>query len=350
MKNRLKTLRQVGAGLLVLAILVSFLSVGALAVGGFSDVRDGDWFAAPVLWAVRSGITNGTSDVTFSPEQICSRAQILTFLWRAADEPQPQIFCPFYDVSEEMYYYDAATWAYENGLVEGMLFSANLMCTRADVVTYLWKLAGMPDTAPAVFSDVPAMSQWAQPVAWAVNCGITNGMGEGSFSPQGVCTRGQIVTFLYRAFVETSAMDGGDSGQNIEAPKRESSVSQNEAAEVLYSLQSAYPEGTWWNIDSSYSSEVLGLTYAGCAGFALYCSDLIFGDLPITDVHSDFDRIRIGDMVRDEAGYHTVIVLEKYEDSIVVLEGNYNDTVHWNREIYRTDPEFYNFTVTTRYP
>ena len=91
------------------------------------------------------------------------------------------------------------------------------------------------------------------------------------------------------------------------------------------------------------------MTYSGCAGFALYCSDLIFGDLPITDVHSDFDRIRVGDMVRDEAGRHTVMVLEKHEDSIVVVEGNYNGTVHWYREIFRTDSEFYYFNVTTRY-
>ncbi|MBQ9968100.1 MAG: S-layer homology domain-containing protein [Oscillospiraceae bacterium] len=346
MKKTYDRIGRAGSCLLILAILMSLLSVSIFAVGGFTDVRDGDWFAEPVLWAVDDGITNGTTALTFSPNDTCTRAQILTFLWRAAGEPTPLMYCPFYDVAADAYYCEPAAWAYENGLVEGMLFEGSAPCTRADVVTYLWKLSGSPYAAPAAFADVPAYASYSQAVSWAVGNAITNGTGNGLFSPQNTCTRGQIVTFLYRAFVENEAQTAAPSW---EAPAS-GGITQSYASEILQGLLSTYPEGTWWDIETSYTSTVLNMTYSGCAGFALYCSDLIFGDLPITEVHSDFDRIKVGDMVRDESGRHTVMVLEKQTDSIIVVEGNYNDTVHWYRQMYRTDPEFYNFTVTTRYP
>lgn len=312
----------------------------------FADVRDSDWFAKPVSWALRRDITNGTTATTFSPYETCTRAQIITFLWRAAGEEEPSVFCPFYDVSESDYYYKAATWAYENSLVEGYIFSGNGPCTRADVVTYLWKLEGMPYAAPASFADIMHGDPWEMAVSWAVSEGITEGTGNGMFTPFGICTRGQIVTFLYRAF-EKEAEQAPSETPSANDP---GSVSQSRAAQILNSLRASHPEGTYWGIDTTYSSEALGLAYAGCAGFALYCSDLIFGDLPISEVHSDFDRIKAGDMVRDVNGYHTVIVLEKRADSIVVVEGNYNGTVHWDRVMERYASEFYSFTVTTRYP
>lgn len=349
MNDRYHLVGRSGACLLILAMLISLLSTGVFAVGGFTDVREGDWFTEPVLWAVNESVTNGTTETTFSPNETCTRAQILTFLWRAAGEPEPLMFCPFYDVPVDAYYCDPATWAYENGLVEGILFEGSAPCTRADVVTYLWKLSGRPTAAPAVFADVPAYASYSQAVSWAVTSGITNGTGAGLFTPSGICTRGQIVTFLYRAFVENDTRTTAPESVWETAPS-DGNVSQSTAAQILYGILDTYPEGSRWDIDSSYTSEPLKMAYSGCAGFALYCSDLIFGDLPITDVHSDFDRIKVGDMVRDEAGRHTVMVLEKQENSIIVVEGNYNGTVHWYREMYRTDPEFYNFTVTTRYP
>lgn len=346
MKHRYIFTGRIGACLLILTMAVSLFSVGAFAVGGFTDVREGDWFAEPVLWAVDDGITNGTTATTFSPNDTCTRAQILTFLWRAVGEPTPELYCPFYDVTSDAYFYEPAIWAYENGLVEGVLFEGDLPCTRGDVVTYLWKLEGCPSSAPAAFMDVPAYASFAQAVSWAVSNAITNGTGNGLFSPQDTCTRGQIVTFLYRAFEEN---DTYTAESDREAPLS-GGVSQSYAAQILQGVLSTHPEGTWWDIESSYASAALNMAYSGCAGFALYCSDLIFGELPVTEVHSDFDRIKVGDMVRDVNGYHTVIVLEKHDDRIVAVEGNYNDTVHWNRVIYRTDSEFYNFTVTTRYP
>ena len=164
-------------------------------VGGFSDVLDNDYFAQPVLWAVEQKVTSGTSATTFSPDATCSTAEALTFLWRASGSPAPAGSDAA--VSAGQYYTDAVNWALEQGLTG--TFTADAPATRAAMVTYLWKLAGSPDAAPASFSDVPAGADYAQAVAWAVAEGVTSGTGDNAFSPDGVCTRAQIVTFLYRA-------------------------------------------------------------------------------------------------------------------------------------------------------
>lgn len=173
-------------------------------VGGFSDVKEGDFFAEPVLWAVDKGVTTGTGDgSTFSPENTCSVSEIITFLWRAKNAPAPTIANPYTDGSADGWFQDAAVWAYENGLTADGAFPAGEPCTRAMVVTYLWKLAGSPAASGSEFSDVSADAPYAQAVAWAVSEGITTGTGDGTaFSPDKTCTRGEIVTFLYRALAE----------------------------------------------------------------------------------------------------------------------------------------------------
>ena len=168
---------------------------------GFSDVGQGDYFAEPVKWAVEKGITTGTSATTFSPNETCTTAQILTFLWRANGSPAPTISNPFSDVAAGDYYRDAAVWAYEKGLVSGSAFGGDTPATRAATVTYLWKLAGSPDVSAASFSDVAETADYAAAVAWAVKEGVTSGTGADTFSPDEACTRGQIVTFLYRAYI-----------------------------------------------------------------------------------------------------------------------------------------------------
>ena len=164
-------------------------------VGGFTDVKTGDYFADPVLWAVEKKITAGTSATTFAPNATCTQSQILTFLWRAKGEPKPTG-----TVSGTQYYATAAQWAKEQGLTDN--YSAEADCTRAMVVTYLWKLAGSPKTGTSNFTDVSANADYAQAVAWAVEQDITSGTGNGQFSPNSTCTRGQIVTFLSRAFAK----------------------------------------------------------------------------------------------------------------------------------------------------
>lgn len=169
------------------------------AATGFSDVAANAYYANAVKWAVEKGITAGTSPTTFSPNDTCTTAQILTFLWRANGSPEPTIQNPFTDVKESDYFYKAAVWAYEKGMAEGQSFGGNNPCTRSATVTYLWKLEGSPVGAPSVnFSDVGTNANYTEAVAWAVTMGVTAGTSETTFSPDATCTRGQIATFLYR--------------------------------------------------------------------------------------------------------------------------------------------------------
>lgn len=179
-------------------LLTNAANATSATVGGFTDVKTGDWFAEPVKWAVGRGITTGTSVTTFSPNNTCTKAHILTFLWRAKGEPMPTVTNPFSDVKDRSYYYNAALWAYENGLVSGSSFKPDSPCTRAQTVTYQWKLAGSPAAPAAAFTDVSSTADYAAAVAWAVEKGITTGTSATTFSPNDTCTRGQIVTFLYR--------------------------------------------------------------------------------------------------------------------------------------------------------
>ena len=158
-----------------------------------ADVKTTDWFAQPVMWALENGITAGTGDGRFSPGDVCTQGQILTFLWRAKGSPEPDGAAGGGD-----YYAVPLRWAEEQGLVDSGL-SAKDPCTRAGAVTYLWKLAGSPKAGAASFTDVHSGAAYAQAAGWAVEKGIAAGTGADTFDPNGSCTRGQIVTFLYRA-------------------------------------------------------------------------------------------------------------------------------------------------------
>lgn len=163
----------------------------------FSDIATSAYCYDAVQWAVANNITNGTSKTTFSPNKTCSRGEIITFLWRATGSPTPQVTTnPFTDVPSGTYCYEAILWAYEHGMIAGTTFSPNSLCTRAMAVEFMWKAAGSPKVSQANFNDVPA--EYTFPVAWAVKIGITEGTSSTTFSPNDFCTRGQIVTFLYR--------------------------------------------------------------------------------------------------------------------------------------------------------
>ncbi|MGM9619043.1 MAG: S-layer homology domain-containing protein [Oscillospiraceae bacterium] len=176
----------------------------------FVDVFPGDYYYDAVLWAAKNGITGGTGDgLTFSPNAPCTRAQVVTFLWRAAGCPEPESSAnPFTDVKAGSYCYKAVLWAVENGITigtgDGTTFSPNATCSRGQIVTFLWRSQQSPAAAGAnSFTDVAADSYCAKAVQWAVESGITNGSGDGTtFSPKNDCTRAQIVTFLYRFFVK----------------------------------------------------------------------------------------------------------------------------------------------------
>lgn len=165
---------------------------------GFYDVQTDDYFAAPVAWARQNGITDGVTSTSFEPHWDCTNGQILTFLWRAAGQPEPSIANPF---SNELpdYCRTAVIWAYQNGLVSSSSFDGYSLCDRATAVYYLWRAAGSPSPGSiASFSDVPSDAPYAVAVSWAVEKGITTGTSSAAFSPDQICSRAQIVTFLYR--------------------------------------------------------------------------------------------------------------------------------------------------------
>lgn len=172
--------------------------------GKFVDVKPGAYYEIPVNWAVENGVTTGTSPTTFSPDEDCTRGQIVTFLWRAAGSPEPiSAYNPFVDVSENTYYYKAVLWAAEKGITTGTspnTFSPFDTCTRGQCVTFLCRYAGasVNDGVENPFVDVNKDTYYYKPVLWAVNEGITTGTSPITFSPNENCTRGQIVTFLYR--------------------------------------------------------------------------------------------------------------------------------------------------------
>ena len=172
--------------------------------GIFTDVPAGSAYEDAIQWAVKNGITNGYGNGLFGTNDPCTRGQIVTFLWRAAGCPQPKMTLnPFRDVAAGDYCYTAVIWAVENGITNGIgdgLFGPDQTCTRAQSVTFLYRAAGSPAVSGSSFRDVPASAFCAAAVEWAVKNGITNGTSEGIFSPNAVCTRGQIVTFLYRQY------------------------------------------------------------------------------------------------------------------------------------------------------
>ena len=168
-------------------------------VGQFTDVFVSDYYADPVRWAIEKEITTGTTETTFSPGSTCTNAQILTFLWRAYGCPEAAIENPFSNLTGDEYYYEAALWAYEKGMVSAPVFDAGASCTRSATVRYLWQAAGQPaPSSLSSFADVPADADYATAVSWAVEQDITNGTSDTAFSPDQICSRGQIVTFLYR--------------------------------------------------------------------------------------------------------------------------------------------------------
>ena len=171
----------------------------------FVDVKDTDWYSDAVLWAVQNNITGGTSETTFSPENACTRAQIVTFIWAANGRPEPtKTDNPFEDVKAEDWYYKAVLWAVEQGITGGTsatTFSPDAPCTRAQVVTFLYAAQGKPAVQATIneFNDVPGNAWYLMPVLWAQQNEVTGGVAPGMFGPDQTCTRAQIALFLYKA-------------------------------------------------------------------------------------------------------------------------------------------------------
>lgn len=170
----------------------------------FTDVAGNAYYYNAVLWALDNHVTGGKTATTFAPNAVCTRAQAVTFLWRAMGSPEPtSTVNPFTDVKPDAYYYKAVLWAVEKGVTGGVsatAFNPGGVCSRAQVVAFLWRAAGKPVVNYAMnFADVPADSYYTEAARWAVSEGVTGGTSATAFSPSNSCTRAQIVTFLYRA-------------------------------------------------------------------------------------------------------------------------------------------------------
>lgn len=186
-----------------------FLDTPSQIASPFEDVSTEAWYLYPVIWAVQNGITAGSSATTFSPAASCTRAEIVTFLWRSAGSPEPNTAeSPFTDVSRPgAYYYKAVLWAWENGITVGVSadrFGVSQKCTRAQVVTFLWRMAGSPPSTltELSFTDLQPNAWYEEAVRWAVENGISVGTSELSFSPNRVCSRAEVVTFLYHFYTD----------------------------------------------------------------------------------------------------------------------------------------------------
>ena len=193
------------AGIFTVTIRSSSCNTVWNVLSRFTDVtKTGDYFYNPIYWALNFGITTGTSATKFSPYGACTRAQIVTFLYRFANSPAvaSTTYNPFTDIKSSDYYYKPVLWAYNNGITTGTsptTFSPNKACTREQCVTFLWRYKGKPSaSASSKFTDVSSSQYYAQAVSWAVDKGVTVGVSSTKFGVGQKCTRGQIVTFLYR--------------------------------------------------------------------------------------------------------------------------------------------------------
>lgn len=179
----------------------TFVSTEGEKAPVFTDVADSDYFRAPVAWAVYHGITNGTGEGKFSPGDNCQQVQILTFLWRAAGQPESSAEMPVSLDGSLRYAEGAVRWAAEMGMIDGS-FDPKAPCTRSSAVKFIWQAAGSPNWGGPQFDDVPENADYAMAVEWAAGNHITDGKGDNLFAPNDVCTRGEIVTFLFRARAE----------------------------------------------------------------------------------------------------------------------------------------------------
>ena len=201
-----KGFRSILSLLLAVILLAGALPISAAAASTpFTDVSSSDWYAAPVLWAVENNITGGIGNGLFGPNNPCTRAQVVTFLWAANGKPEPKSFLnPFDDVADNAWYLKPVLWAVENGITGGISkheFGPEQTCTRAQIVTFLYAAQGKPPVyGSSSFADVADRDWYATPVIWAAENDVTGGIGNGMFGPNQTCTRAQVVTFLYKVY------------------------------------------------------------------------------------------------------------------------------------------------------
>ena len=253
----------------------------------FVDVNETHYFYESVLWAVEKGITSGISATEFGPALTCSRAQVVSFLWRYAGSPAPKSArIPFKDVGVGLWYSNAVLWAVEQGITSGISateFAPNQPCNRAQVVTFLWRLMQQPEPTRAdkIFTDVESGSWYEKPVLWAQERGITAGTSANTFSPSGVCQRAQVVTFLYRTDAPPPAETEPAVGELTIKTAAGTAIYVGESLQIEYTYTGDKSALTWKSNDTSIltvnnSGKVTGVG-VGETRVAVYHGDTMVG-------------------------------------------------------------------------
>lgn len=369
MKNRLPAL------LTALALCLS-LTAPSLAAG-FADVPAGAWYAEAVAYCREKGLMSGMDSSRFAPENSLTRAQLAVVLYRMAGAPAVTGTDDFTDTADDAWYGSAVLWASQQGIINGYgngCFGPNSPVSREQMTAILWRCAGSPAAETAAgYADMAEISSYATAaVDWSAVNGIVAPDSSDIFAPRSSATRAQIAAALMNyTLLQEPAPEPSPAPEPVPAPvptpepvpapdpdpvpagpapADEKTLTEDSVREIINGLRTEYPEGMRWTNDNMHYSPALNLYGLGCEGFALICSDAAFGSLPISGRHNDFDRIKAGDLLRVNHDTHTVIVLEKKADSVIVAEGNYNSSIHWGRELSRRSLEQGNYHVRTRYP
>ena len=266
----MKRLRRLTALLLaVITVFIGTVPVAYAADNSFTDIEPGAYYYEPVLWAVENNITAGTSATTFSPDATCTRGQVVTFLWRSNGSPEPKTSsCPFSDVVSDAYYYKAVLWAVENKVTAGTsatTFSPDAGCTRGQVVTFLHRAQGTPSPKASTcqFTDVKAGTYYYSAVLWAVENEVTAGTSATTFSPESTCTRGQIVTFLYRALKDETNPEPDPDPLVITKQPTDASIHEGETVQLSVSVAGGVtPYQYQWQRNGASISEANSNSYA----------------------------------------------------------------------------------------
>ncbi|MCI9156456.1 MAG: hypothetical protein HFF44_05860 [Lawsonibacter sp.] len=347
------------SGLLSLALCLS-LCAPAFAAGTFSDVEG--WAAPYVERAVSLGLAAGVGGGRFEPSRAVSYREYAVMLCgiRYQDETDGESggewwrpYCAVADAHglwDGTVMADEGAWSTQGGQPVPRQAMAQMIYNYLQAegkqlpseVDKAWARAKIADLDAVDGRNVDA-------VLTCYSMELLSGTGSG-FAPAAAMDRGQAAAVLCALYdVVTEGADSpAQTGVRLANGK---AITEDNVREIINGLRGSYPEGMpWTNENNHYTSNAMFIRGHGCAAFAFLCSDTVFGQLPITAQHSDFDKIRAGDILRVKNDTHTVIVLEKRAGSVIVAEGNYNGTIHWDREITRQELEDENFYVRTRYP
>lgn len=383
---------------LVLSLCLG-LSIPAQAAGpAFSDVPTTHWAYSYVERAAENGWVNGIGNNKFAPSNTLTFAEFYTMIvpvfasnelaayqapagspwWQSYMHVGAEYF-PSFIISKEGFYGGPAGSAPdpEEVLQNSIDKHADEAIPRSDAITIMWQVLeenGLDDKVPGVDEAKTKIESTngylflildtAVPVCYAA--GLVSGDENGNLNLDSSLTRAEGCVMLcnlvdyvteHGGDVSTKPTNPGEPTVPDEATEPDmptfssgSEIAEDNVRELIESLKNTYPQGMRWTNDNYYHSDALYRGGYGCEGFALICSDVAFGDLPIRKTHSNFDEIRAGDMIRMNNDTHTVVVLQKKENSIIIAEGNYNSSINWGREISRQTLENGNFTVRTRYP